>query len=219
VRLLKDKASDPAPGPAAGRTGMNAAAEGQAADLANIPRTASEVVGEIVALVATLAGLGYVLAVWSGLPDRVPTHFTLSGKPDGWGGKNTLLLLPLIAVVMYGLLTILARFPRMFNYPVKPTPAQLPFQYRLARWLLTWIKAGIAVMFGLLGAVSAAMSGADGPAQQGLTRWVLVLVMAGVVGELALVLAYFARAGRGRRAGSGTRGGPEAGGGTSWPDS
>jgi hypothetical protein len=54
--------------------------------------------------------------------------------------------------------------------------------------------------------VTAAMSEAGGTAQPGLSRWMLVVVVVGMIGDLGLVLAYFARAGvRGRQKSSGPR--------------
>jgi hypothetical protein len=168
------------------------------ADLTAIPRTVPEIVGESMALAATLAGLGYTLAAWTTLPDRVPTHFTLAGRVDGWGSRNTLLLLPLAGVVVYALLTVLARFPRLFNYPVKVRPDDLPYQYRLARWFMTWIKASIATLFALLDVLMVAMARGGGAPAAGASRWLLVVVGVGLVGNLGLSLTYFARA-SGRR--------------------
>jgi uncharacterized membrane protein len=163
-------------------------------DLTAIPRTTSEIVGEILALVATLAALVYPLTAWSTLPARVPTHFNLAGVPDGWGSKNILLLMPTVGVALYALLTIVARFPRLFNYPVKPTPDELPDQYRLARWLLTWIKANVAIMFTALGVIITAMAAAAGAERPDLTRWLLAVVIAGIVGDAVLLVSYFVRA-------------------------
>lgn len=176
------------------------------ADLAAIPRTVPEIVGELVALAATLAGLGYTLAAWTTLPDRVPTHFTLAGHVDGWGGKDTLLLLPLVGVLVYALLTMLARFPQLFNYPVKPRPEELPHQYRLARWFMTWIKASIAVLFALLDVVMVTMARGGGDPAAGAATWLLVVVAVGLAGTMGLLLAYFARASGERRRGAAVTG-------------
>jgi len=36
----------------------------------------------------------YLATIWNKLPTQVPTHFNLSGNPDGWSGKTALLILP-----------------------------------------------------------------------------------------------------------------------------
>src|SRR5690349_21757430 len=63
-----------------------------------------------------------VAAGWRELPERVPIHFGVDGNADAWGNRLSSLMLPLIAVVLYGFLTALSRFPHAFNYPVPITP-------------------------------------------------------------------------------------------------
>jgi uncharacterized membrane protein YidH (DUF202 family) len=67
---------------------------------------------------ALLAIFGVVSVDWKNLPDRVPRHFNWLGNPDGWGGKNGLLLLPLIALGIYILLTIASRYQKRINIPI-----------------------------------------------------------------------------------------------------
>ena len=74
-----------------------------------------------------LAGLGLLLLCaslathWPDLPSRVPVHFDLTGHPDGFGSKTVLLLLPATAVLLYVVLTVVARYPAYFNFPVPVT--------------------------------------------------------------------------------------------------
>lgn len=60
------------------------------------------------------------------LPDRIPSHFNLQGVPDSWGGRNEVLVYPVLGAVWYVILTIInvvlasARDPRKFiNLPSK----------------------------------------------------------------------------------------------------
>jgi hypothetical protein len=41
----------------------------------------------------------YTLYIYSKLPHTIPTHFDLSLKPDDWGPKSSILILPLIAAM------------------------------------------------------------------------------------------------------------------------
>ena len=78
---------------------------------------------ELVALTALAVLIGSVLAAYSGLPDTIATHFNAAGRVDGWGVKGTLLLLPVTSSLMYGVLTVLSRYPQVYNYVV-PITAQ-----------------------------------------------------------------------------------------------
>jgi uncharacterized membrane protein len=38
------------------------------------------------------------------LPDRIPIHFNMEGKPDGWGSRGTIFLTPVMVAFMVGLM-------------------------------------------------------------------------------------------------------------------
>ena len=53
------------------------------------------------------------------LPDRIPTHFDISGQPNGWGPAGVLWFLPIVAAGIYLLLTVLGSIQfRRYNLPV-----------------------------------------------------------------------------------------------------
>jgi hypothetical protein len=115
-----------------------------------------------------------VAAGWRELPERVPIHFGFDGNADAWGNRSSSLLLPLIAVVLYGLLTVLSRFPHSFNYPVPITPENAETQYRLAiRLLLVLKNALIGVFFAIYIGVWTTAAGV----QRGLSLWFLPVAL------------------------------------------
>jgi len=65
-----------------------------------------------------LAGT-WLLALWgwSAAPDRIPSHWGLSGEVDGWSGRAILFLLPAVAIFIYLLTIALPRIdPSRANY-------------------------------------------------------------------------------------------------------
>jgi uncharacterized membrane protein len=59
----------------------------------------------IVLLCATLAGVGvivYTSAQFDAMPDPVPTHFGVTGQPDGWSEKSmsAMMVLPIMTLVV-----------------------------------------------------------------------------------------------------------------------
>ncbi len=105
-----------------------------------IPLTRFEWLMEAVALLG-LTGMLVLLAYhWPTLPDRLPHHFNAAGHPDAWGPKSLLLSLPAVPGVIYLALTILQRFPHVYNYVWPITPDNARAQYLLARQLLAVIK-------------------------------------------------------------------------------
>lgn len=96
---------------------------------------------EVVSILGVAFSIVMLLASWKSLPETIPSHFGLSGKADAVGNKSFLVPMPITIVCMYLLLTVVSRFPHIFNYPWPITEENAERQYRLAREVLAWIKA------------------------------------------------------------------------------
>jgi len=148
----------------------------------DIPRSQLEQTIEIVTIAALLSGIIYAAAYWSDLPDRIPVHFGIDGTPDGWGSK-LLMLLPLgVSVVIYVGLTILSRYPHIYNYPWTITSDNAPKMYALARLFMSTLKCEIVVLFSYItyATIATALGAASG---LGLVS--VPLIMAFVFGTIA----------------------------------
>ena len=103
---------------------------------------------------ATLAALflvaGFALYGPDRLPARIPTHFDAAGHANGWGSPLALLSLPIIAFGVYLLMTVVARFPSAFNYPVTVTDENRPRLEAMTLDLLAWMKAETAGLFAII---------------------------------------------------------------------
>jgi uncharacterized membrane protein len=105
---------------------------------------------EIVGLAAMAAMLFIALRALFGpsqLPQLIPTHFGLDGQPDAWGSRWSLLSLPVVAVALYSLMTVVARRPSAFNFPVRVTPANRARLESLALDMIAWLKAELICVF------------------------------------------------------------------------
>jgi uncharacterized membrane protein len=70
----------------------------------------------IIALVILLASVAAPAWLYPGLPDRIPTHWNIKGEVDGYGGKWTLFLFPMMMVPMLVLFYFLpALSPKQFE--------------------------------------------------------------------------------------------------------
>lgn len=102
---------------------------------------------EVPALFFLLAA--WVVGVWIQFDNRaeVPLHFNAQGEVDRWGDASTALLLPAIALMLYGLLTWLQRHPRWCNYPVEITDANRESVYRQMSHIVGRIKTLVMCLF------------------------------------------------------------------------
>jgi uncharacterized membrane protein len=98
---------------------------------------------------AALAALVFItINVFYGphpLPGRVPTHFDALGHVNSWGSPRTLIFMPIVGVGLYLFLAAVARFPALFNYPVKVTEANRAQLEPLALSMITWAKAEVLI--------------------------------------------------------------------------
>jgi uncharacterized membrane protein len=98
----------------------------------------------VVALVTLVVTTAYW---WAALPATIPTHFGIDGKPNAYGSKDTIWLLPGILLVLTVAFSLLSRYPWLFNYPVTITEENAERQYHRGRVLLAVINAGLALLF------------------------------------------------------------------------
>ena len=84
------------------------------------------------------------------LPDRVPTHFNAAGNPDAWGAPAGMILLPAMALGLYLLMSIAARFPDAFHYPVRVTPLNIERLKSVTLDMIAWLKLELVCMFAAL---------------------------------------------------------------------
>lgn len=81
------------------------------------------------------------------LPARIPTHFDAAGNPNGWGPASTLFFLPTVAVGVYLLISVIALFPALFNYPVKVTEENRARLEVLSLQMVSWLKLELVCLF------------------------------------------------------------------------
>lgn len=105
-----------------------------------------EVIGWCVVLVLWML----TVYLYRELPETIPTHFDFAGRPDGFGKKINILSLPVIATVLYLGMTLLNKFPHIFNYPVKITAENALRQYTLATRLIRYLKLAVVIVFGII---------------------------------------------------------------------
>lgn len=116
-----------------------------------------------------------IIVEYPGLEGKIATHFNASGQPDAWGSKTSMLILPIVTIVLYAGLTILNRFPHLFNYPFEITEHNAEKQYQLAKSLIIILKAGITGIFAYIQFQTINVSSGQAG---GLGAMFLVLVMA-----------------------------------------
>ena len=149
-----------------------------------IPVSKIEIVLEIFAFCGVLAILSYSFAYWSKLPDMVPTHFNFTGEADAWGAKSSILLMPAIVVILHIILTMVSRFPHLFNYPVRITEENARQEYILGRYFLKVLKLLIVWMFFFISRFTISIALGE-KTNLGNIMWVMMVTM------FVILVGYF----------------------------
>lgn len=158
---------------------------------------------EIVGLAALAAMLFIALRAFFGpsqLPQQIPTHFALDGQPDAYGSRWSLLSLPAVAVALYSLMSVVARRPSAFNYPVRVTPANRPRLQSLALDMIAWLKVELVCIFAWMERVTIVA------ARNGQGSLSPLFMPIGLVAILGTVIWYFVAMRRAAQLSSGASG-------------
>ena len=148
-------------------------------------------------LLEVLAIVGLLWAFWPllhygslGGGGRVPVHFNAAGEVDGWGGKEALLLLPVIAIIVYAGMTALEMLPKkMFNYPVKVTPANADTLHKLGVGVIRSMKVFLVFLFAYINNTAFFIAEGGGAKMNEVVIWGIMAAMFVVIGiYLALML-------------------------------
>lgn len=139
---------------------------------------------EIIGGVALLTIWVLVISNYSSLPETIPTHYNGVGNADGFGNKTNILILPLIASILFVGITIINKFPYIFNYPTQITLENALRQYTNATRMLRFMKLIFVILFGLF--TFKTIQGANGQSF-GHGVWFLPLTL----GLIFIPLTYF----------------------------
>lgn len=119
---------------------------------------------ELLAFAGLVACWVVPITFYANLPSEIPVHFNAQGEPDRWGHKSNLWILPIMTLVLYSGLTILNRYPHVFNFPVTLNEGNALHQYTLAVRMVRVLKLAVVSAFTILafGTIETAMHNTQG---------------------------------------------------------
>ena len=102
-------------------------------------------------------GLSVIALLWiivfikyDSMPQEIPMHYDIVGNVDRYGSRLDLFWIAGWATFMYVVIWFLAKFPHIFNYPIKITENNAESQYRLSLRLVRFLNLWVAlIMFSI----------------------------------------------------------------------
>jgi uncharacterized membrane protein len=132
-----------------------------------------------VLLAVLLAGTGFALYGPHALPDKIPTHLDSMGQPDAWTTPSSYEVLPMIALIVYLALTVVAAYSSLAKHAAQADPEAAHTIEALILKLIVWIKAELTGFFLCIqfAGLHAARHPDEGPTAWSAWMWVMLLAM------------------------------------------
>lgn len=105
---------------------------------------------EVLGWLTLLTLWGLIVLNYSNLPETIPTHYNASGQVDSYGNKATIFMLPVIWTILFAGISILNKYPHIFNYPTNITADNARQQYANATRMIRYLKFAFTLIFLLM---------------------------------------------------------------------
>ena len=112
-----------------------------------IKKTKADKVLESICILCLAGVLIYLIVNWSNIPEKVPMHYDALGNIDRWGSRGELLVLPIVSWLMYGFLSVVEKFPVMWNTGVTVTEENKGRVYRTIKYMIKTLKLILVLDF------------------------------------------------------------------------
>lgn len=109
-----------------------------------------EISMDCISLVSLIATAIFLILIWDKIPQEIPGHYNALGEVDKMTGKNSLLIVYFIGWVLFLTISILERFPKVWNTGVEVTEENRERVYRVLKHMLVTMKTFVAVLFSYL---------------------------------------------------------------------
>lgn len=147
------------------------------------PQT-TDIVIEAVGWFALIVLWVVTLFYYSNLPDTIPMHFNLAGKVDSYGDKYEIFSLPVVGTILFVGITILNKFPHIFNYLVEITKENALSQYQSATRMLRILKLVVILIFITITLLTINVSILNG---NEINPWIIL----GFIGILFIITVFY----------------------------
>ena len=115
-----------------------------------IKKTTTDTLIEAIGWLTLVVLWSLAIFSYAGLPDIIPIHFKYSGQPDNYGSKNLIFILPILGTILFVGMTVLNKYPHMYNYPGAITIENAQKQYTRATRMIRYLKVAIILIFTVL---------------------------------------------------------------------
>lgn len=107
----------------------------------------SNVVFNILCLIMLIGITVFLIIKWDSIPSVVASHYDFAGNVDSFGKKSSILMSPIMAWILYIVITVVSFFPGAWNTGVKVTEDNKERVYGVLLNMMNIIKTIIVFVF------------------------------------------------------------------------
>lgn len=100
-----------------------------------------------ISIICIIGSIIYLFFAYQNLPEMIPIHFNAQGDADNWGSKNTIFIMPGIAIILFVGLFFLSKVPHVYNYTVEITEENASQIYREANLFMSIFNLEMVLIF------------------------------------------------------------------------
>lgn len=89
----------------------------------------------------------FLSITWKNIPDMIPGHYNIAGEIDKYSSKNSIWILIVVQILLFTMMSVLERFPNIWNTGVKITEENRERVYTNLRNMQTYLKMMIMIYF------------------------------------------------------------------------
>ena len=101
----------------------------------------------LISLLSVVGIVLYVIITWKNIPDMIPGHYNIAGEIDKYSSKNSIWILIVVQILLFTMMSVLERFPNIWNTGVKITEENQERVYTNLRNMQTYLKMMIMIYF------------------------------------------------------------------------
>lgn len=110
-------------------------------------KTTFSKIANLISLLSVVGIVLYIIITWKDIPDMIPGHYNIAGEIDKYSSKNSIWIILVVQILLFTMMSVLERFPNIWNTGVKITDKNREVVYTTLRNMQTYLKMMIMLYF------------------------------------------------------------------------
>lgn len=106
-----------------------------------------DIILNILCLILLIGTTDFLVIYWNNIPSEIPIHYDFAGHVNRMGSKKSYIILQAIIWILYVLMTVIEKFPKIWNTGIEVTDENREQVYATLLHLLSSLKFIIVCIF------------------------------------------------------------------------